>query len=381
VLLDVSRMVWRAWSGRLPTGIDRVCLAYVHHYRDRAQAVVQRLGFRRILSPDASRRLYDLLDKRGPDFRRRLVPLLPGLAGSHTREAARRIYLNVGHTGLDQPGFRDWVLQKRVRPVYLVHDLIPLTHPQFVRAGEQEKHARRMETACVTGAGIVANSASTLADLRSWAASRNLPVPPATVAWLGTERLRASSSIKAVKPPYFVALGTIEGRKNHKLLLEMWRGLAQAGIDKHTPRLVIVGQRGWCAESTHAMLDGDRLLRQLVEERPGCTDEELADLLVGSKALLFPSFAEGFGMPLTEALGAGVPVVASDLPAFRELAGDIPLYLDPNNLSAWREAVLDFAADTPEGPRARHAHLARNFAAPTWSSHFARVDAWLEGLG
>jgi glycosyltransferase involved in cell wall biosynthesis len=95
--------------------------------------------------------------------------------------------------------------------------------------------------------------------------------------------------------------------------------------------------------------------------------------------LLFPSFAEGYGLPLIEALAAGVPVIASDLPAFREVAGDLPLYLDPIDGLGWLDAVLAFAKAQQPARQAQLARL-REYVPPTWAQHFGRVDAWLHGL-
>ncbi len=90
------------------------------------------------------------------------------------------------------------------------------------------------------------------------------------------------------------------------------------------------------------LLDRCVALKDHVTELPRCDDHELATWLAHAQALLFPSFIEGFGMPLVEALMLGVPVIASDLPVFREIAGDIPCYLDPIDGPGWRRAVLEY---------------------------------------
>src|ERR1044071_168682 len=72
-LLDVTRLIWRRWRGRYPTGIDRVCLAYLRHFGPRAQAVVQHDRFRRILDRETSQELFALLDSASPWFKPRLI--------------------------------------------------------------------------------------------------------------------------------------------------------------------------------------------------------------------------------------------------------------------------------------------------------------------
>jgi glycosyltransferase involved in cell wall biosynthesis len=105
----------------------------------------------------------------------------------------------------------------------------------------------------------------------------------------------------------------------------------------------------------------------------------VAEALAGAWALLFPSFAEGYGIPLVEALAAGVPVIASDLPVFREIGQGVPELIAPGDAAAWEAAIADYAL--PDSPR-RAAQLARlaQFAAPDWRGHFARVDALLASL-
>lgn len=381
LLLDVSRLIWRAWAGRLPTGIDRVCLAYVAHYRNRARAVVQYRGNRRILSPALSADLFaSLLDANTPFRPAAIRHLLRSIWRWEPAPSGRgQIYLNVGHTGLDRPEYSASLAGTDIRPVYLLHDLIPLTHPEYCRAGEAARHARRVDTMLRTGTGIICNSQATLDELMAHAAASGLTPPPASVAWLGATPLQHHEPAPAGGPPQFVILGTIEGRKNHLSLLQIWVRLVHE-MGAAAPHLLIIGQRGWECEQATALLDRATQLGGHVVELPRCTDAELRRHLHHARALLFPSFVEGFGMPLVEALGHGTPVIASDLAVFRELVGTIPDYRDPLDGLGWRAAIEDYAR--PDSP-ARAAQLRRmvGYRAPTWPEHFVRVDAWLETLG
>lgn len=172
-----------------------------------------------------------------------------------------------------------------------------------------------------------------------------------------------------------MVIGTIEPRKNHLLLLHLWRDFA-AKWGPAAPRLVVVGRRGWENENVLDLLERCTLLRGLVEEAGSLPDLEVAALLAGARALLFPSFAEGYGLPLAEALAAGTPAICSDLPALREVGGDVPEYLDPLDGAGWRRTILDYAEDNS---RARAAQLARmrHWRAPSWDDHFAAVDGLL----
>lgn len=356
-----------------------MCLAYLRRFGRRSQAVVQHQRVRRILDFEASQELFALLQDPGPAFRRKLV----GGALRHLHrfdsQGDGRLYLNVGHTGLNFPGFRRWIERQNVRPIYLVHDLIPITHPQFCREGEEEKHLERMRTVLKTAKGIIANSKATLDDVSALAKREHLALPSSLVSWLGADPLPRPSQTPPFERPTFVVLGTIEARKNHLILLNIWSELVDL-LGDEAPRLLIIGQRGWEAELAFSMLDRDGKLKGHVIELNRSSDEELATSLASARALLFPSFAEGYGLPLVEALGARVPVIASDLPVFREIGGDLPLYLRPDDIAGWKAAILDFAR--PESA-ARAAQLERisSFRQPDWNSHFDAVEAWLSGFG
>jgi glycosyltransferase involved in cell wall biosynthesis len=294
--------------------------------------------------------------------------------GGRASDGGGRLYLNIGHTGLDRDGLSQWVRDSGVRPVYFVHDLIPLTHPDFCRAGETERHARRMRTVLSTAAGVIGNSQATLDDLARFANEEGLPMAPSVAAWLGTPRIEPAHA-QTSKRATFVALGTIEARKNHLLLLRIWSKLIGRFGDQ-APQLLIIGQRGWEADEVFRILDEDKTLRGHVIELNRCSDEEMAGHLTSARALLFPSKAEGYGLPLVEALALGVPVIASDLPAFREIGQGIPLLLDPTDEEAWEKAILDFSQPT-SAARAGQLHRLRSFRARTWNDHFRAVEEWL----
>ena len=379
VLIDVSRLVWRLWRGGLPTGIDRVCLAYVEHFRGRAQAVVQRRGRYFVLSDRHSGQLFDLFSRGAKGFRLGFVQLALQAFPAARRAPGKKglLYLNIGHTGLNEPSLTQWIERNELRAVFFVHDLIPLLHPEYCRPSEQAKHRQRMENVLASAAGVIGNSMATINDLASFAAGRGLRMPPAVAAWIAGPPIPSGVTPKQLDRPHFVTVGTIEGRKNHVLLLHIWQRLvAERGAG--APLLLIVGQRGWEASEAIAMLDRAADLKGHVRELGQCADNELASLISGARALLIPSFAEGFGLPVAEALELGAPVIASNLPVFREFAGAIPTYLDPLDGTAWESMILGFIQDSAE--RQRQLRAMKNFRPPDWSSHFRIVDEWIQTL-
>ncbi|WP_456085344.1 glycosyltransferase family 4 protein [Magnetospirillum molischianum] len=289
------------------------------------------------------------------------------------------ILLNTGHSGLEKPDYIRRIRRASYSPVFFLHDLIPITHPEYCRIGEADKHHRRLDAILSVGAGIIVNSTVTEAVLTRYAEERGYRMPICTVAPLAPPDWPTPARARPLASPYFVILGTIEPRKNHLLLLQIWQRLAEQFGDQ-APRLMIIGQRGWECEQVFNRLDRCDKLRGLVIEHSRCSDADLSTALHHSQGLLFPSFEEGYGLPLVEALAAGVPVIASPLPVFREIAGDYPDYLDPLDGNGWLQRILDYAApDSPE--REAQKQRIAEFRSPSWRQHFERVDALLERIG
>jgi glycosyltransferase involved in cell wall biosynthesis len=384
LLLDVSRLIGRQWQNRLPTGIDRTCLAYVARYRNVARAVVQYRGSTAQLPPAISRDLFDLLLHQPPEETRRFLKLLLRILVSRLSfsNACNALYINVGHTGLETDAHIAWLQRSGVRPIYFIHDLIPLTHSEYCRPGEVKKHRRRLITVLRHGAGAIANSQDTLNDLRRFAKAIGMGEGvPALVAPLGVDpafAMEGAADSAAIERPYFVLLGTIEGRKNHLLILNLWREMVRR-LGPQCPRLIVIGQRGWECEQVVDMLERCEALQGHVLELSRCSDAQLGFYLKQARALLFPSFAEGYGLPLVEALARGTPVIASDLAVFRELAGNIPDYLSPVDGLGWMRAIEDHTSATSPMREAQVARMT-GWRAPTWDAHFERVAQWMEQL-
>jgi glycosyltransferase involved in cell wall biosynthesis len=225
---------------------------------------------------------------------------------------------------------------------------------------------------------VVTNSQCTLDELERFAHAEGVTLPPAVVAPLAPALGARPDGVAPLNHPYFVVVGTIEPRKNHLLLLNLWRALV-AEMGKDAPHLVVIGQRGWDCENVVDLLERSEPLQGVVHELNDCADAELATYLAHARALLFPSFAEGYGIPLVESLMLGTPVIANGLPVFREVAGNIPDYVDASDETGWARAVRDYLQ--PASTR-RQSQLQRmeHFVTPTWERHFERVESLLERI-
>lgn len=398
VVLDVSRLL--AGGAKLaPSGIDRVEMAYARRWATMPEGsctfVAQALAgdyvalpWRAVVGLVAS--LSEAWINADPGNRaarhaRRLSIALRWrvMAGIGQRELARRlkrpgpkVFLLVSHRALERERPIQAMREAGCAFVPLIHDLIPATHPEYARPGQADRHLKRIGTTAALADAIIVNSAHTAEALRPHLGARDVP-PPVVIAPLGIESPPAVATALPANP-YFIVLGTIEPRKNHLLLLHLWRDLASR-MGRRTPHLVLIGRRGWENENVVDILERCDALRGTVREMGQVPDREVWELLRGARALLFPSFAEGYGLPLAEALALGVPAICSDLPALREVGGDVPDYLDPLDGVSWRSTILDYA--NPASP-ARAAQVARiaGWRPPRWDSHFNRVDDVLASL-
>jgi glycosyltransferase involved in cell wall biosynthesis len=273
------------------------------------------------------------------------------------------IYMNVSHFGLEQPRVLDRLTARGLSSVVMIHDLIPIQHPEYCSPSAGRLHRIRVDAVCRNGALVIANSAATADDLAAYAAANGQKAPPICVAPLGLE----PAFLGPPPPswpcrPYFVCVGTLEPRKNVAFLLTLWRRLAER-MGAAAPTLVLVGQRGWENESILDQLERSPPILRLVHEVNTLTDAQLAQLIRNARALLAPSFTEGFDLPVNEAIALGAPVIASDLPVHREFMGQTQL-IDPLDGLGWL-AAIETACHQPQtvAPRTR----------PSWSDHFARV--------
>ncbi len=397
-LIDLTRLARR--GGRVPTGVDRVELAYLERLiklpvplfglvrstlgyvlLDRAGCA----GFRDRVTgavpwgaPDRLSRVTRRMDGVEADLRRlALARCLPvALHRMLARHLPRGVsYINVGHSNLTDRVCSAVKQRLAGRVAVLIHDTIPLDFPQFQRAGTVDSFAAMLRRVGVHADLVIANSTVTAADVARHLAPR---APQMVVAHLGVTVAAPEAPTWPVgydpARPMFAVVGTIEPRKNHALLLRVWDMLL-ADPPPVMPQLVIAGSRGWENDAVFARLDALGPLAGHVFEMPGLTDAALAGVMASAHALLFPSFAEGFGLPPVEAAVLGTPVIANDLAALRETLGDIPVYLDAHDPYPWVNQIR--ARITRPNAVAEAGSFAEKkqsvFLPPTWDMHFNAV--------
>ncbi|MFL5892036.1 MAG: glycosyltransferase family 4 protein [Solirubrobacterales bacterium] len=219
--------------------------------------------------------------------------------------------------------------------VVTVHDLVFRLRPQLYRSRIRALYASRATRVAAGRAEQVLCPSATTADrlVREFGIDRE---KVAVVPWGIGDVFRGAAA--GPDDGYVLFVGRWEARKGLGLLHGAIRELAAGG---RRLQLVVAGGPGWGAAAEIRALRADPAV-ELIEEP---SDERLASLYARAMVLVYPSTMEGFGFPVAEAMAGGCPVVASDLPELRELAGDAATYVEPGDRRALAAALAALADD------------------------------------
>ena len=285
---------------------------------------------------------------------------------------------------------RSWLFpvlkQRGVRIVTQLYDLIPITHPQFCHENTTANFV------LYTGANlryadlIITNSNATVRALDALTDSLGLERKKTCVVPLSSDFAAKDTApsdpeelpqIREIigKGKYLLILGTVEPRKNHALALDaLEQGLAAEGMN-----LVIAGRIGWNVEALENRIRKHKLIdKQLFfVERP--SDAAVDILYQNAFAVAFPTFNEGFGLPVIEAFLRGAPVVASDIEVLHEVAGDYAEYFDPTDPDDFIRCVQSLMHD--ETKYAQKKAALRSYQPRTWDDSAAMMMEALASVG
>jgi len=269
-----------------------------------------------------------------------------------------------------------------VRVVPVIYDLLTWSHPQFFAPLFCAQFKRWLAEMIPLADACVCISRATADALREFAAAERLAnaLPPVGVFPLGTKLTPAAAEPRtevaaifdrADRP--FLMVGTIEPRKNHALVLDAFERFWASG---GTVPLVVIGRRGWQCEATlrrfAALAAADKPFTHIGD----ATDADLQHAYRHARCLIFPSVAEGFGLPIVEALAQGLPAISSDIPVHREVGGNLATYIplgDPDHLAGLLRSIEN-GSTVLTAPAPGSVHL------PTWAESAAALQAEIERL-
>jgi glycosyltransferase involved in cell wall biosynthesis len=272
-----------------------------------------------------------------------------------------------------------------LRFALLVYDLIPLRRPEWCKRGLVRLFRAWFVGVLPVADHLFAISQATAADVELYAREHGIALPgPVIPIPIGTGFGADAPAVPAPRtgrlpPPggYALIVSTIEARKNHLLLFRVWRRLLEELPRDQVPTLVFAGRIGWLVDDLmNQIANTDNLDGKLVVIQSP-TDEELTALYQGCLFTLFPSFYEGWGLPVTESLAFGKPCLISDRTSLPEAGGTLARSFDPDNFYDAYAAILRTVQD-PSALAEWEAQIRREFEPVPWSR---TVDALLSGLG
>jgi glycosyltransferase involved in cell wall biosynthesis len=251
------------------------------------------------------------------------------------------------------PSAESWWLGTRqhgVKVAFVVYDILPLRRPDWWRPEVGEAFAAWFRTITKTADLLVTISQSVAHDIRSYLDEEQLAsaeMPEIAFFQLGAD-IESSVPTRGipegaremlatlVEVPTFLMVGTVEPRKGYAQVLEAFSELWQIGLDAN---LVIVGQEGWLVDDLARDLRNHPLNGRRLFWLAGISDEYLTQIYSASTCLICASEGEGFGLPLIEAARHRLPIIARDIPVFREVAGTHAFYFSGRSKEALADAI------------------------------------------
>jgi alpha-1,2-rhamnosyltransferase len=240
-----------------------------------------------------------------------------------------------------------------VEVVGCLYDLIPLRYPAATAIKNSAPFASWFENVLLRCDAIVCISQSVAQDLVAYLREERATAPAnMRIGWwplgadfdAGAEKApsKTAAQIAAAPAPFFMSVGTLEPRKAYPVALDAFELLWSQGSDA---RYVIVGRAGWNTQALQRRIRQHSEFGRRLFWLDNASDADLSHLYPRARGLIFPSFVEGFGMPLVEAAHHGARVIASDIPVFREVGGDGVVYFDLLDAASLAARISEVSED------------------------------------
>lgn len=271
-----------------------------------------------------------------------------------------------------------------VRYVGFIYDLLPVLFPEWWRPDQQSRYRDWFAWTGRHAALVLCCSLSTQRDAERFFAQEEIATGPIETVRLGDElpsglaaARRAPHAVDPAARPFVLFVSTLEVRKNHRLLFQVWRRLLAAHGAERVPDLVFVGKRGWLVDDFVTELAQSRFLDGKIVWRERVDDAELARLYADCLFTVYPSFYEGWGLPVAESLAFGKSCVASSASSLPEVGRDFVDYHDPHDV-AEATARIERAIFDADHRASREKMILERFRARSWREGAAEVLGRIE---
>jgi glycosyltransferase involved in cell wall biosynthesis len=221
----------------------------------------------------------------------------------------------------------------------LIHDLIPLHHPEYFEKELVTATTRFYKNNCALIDEFWTVSSKTFDDIKYlYQFSSNKIIVKEFSNMHGISFLPKLTELvenpKAVKGDYVLFVSTVEKRKNHILLARVWKELCLRDAN-NTPTLICVGKKGWMSDDFYQTLGGDKALREKIKILSGVSDLELSHLYKNCLYTVYPALEEGFGLPVSEALSQGKLCVSGTCKSLKQASQGLSICLNEYDANEW----------------------------------------------
>lgn len=261
-------------------------------------------------------------------------------------------FLTVSNDGyLDYPVMFHRIVEERQAAIIgFFHDVLPVDFPEFFVRGTKARMVDYFRALTSASSLLLCNSVCTRNDALKFIENQGLTAPPLVVVPLGCNLpasgdLTCQETARLPKSTYILFVSTIERRKNHRMLYEVYAEMAGHADFERLPTICMVGMPGW---RVNDLLDDIELNDRIAHKfllLDNVSDAMLARLYHDALFCVYPSYYEGWGLPVSEALAFGKAVIASDAGALPEASAGCALHISPYDTRAWREAICRMAFD------------------------------------
>ncbi|BCM19006.1 glycosyltransferase family 4 protein [Mesorhizobium sp. J8] len=254
--------------------------------------------------------------------------------------------------------------------IVLLNDIIPIQFPEWYKPHDVKRFTDYVSLVIGLADRFILTSRRVTTDVEDYAAKLGVHLPELRHVPLGCDSARKSKAdgrlpdgLEADR--YILFVSTIEPRKNHSLLMDVWRRLVLDGTAAHSGmKLVFVGRSGWMVDEVLAKLHSHPDYRKSLVHLDNVDDATLSLLYRNSAFCVYPSLYEGYGLPPVEALAYGKALIASTGGAIAEVVGSSGLCLDPLDIEGWESAMREWI--TSPAARAPYEAKAAAFVARSW---------------
>ncbi len=375
--IDVSHIL--IWNGRL-TGIERVEYHLVKYYFDNTNA-----GF---IEWDKNTENFTEIDRRF--IKNRIIDRTSEQELKNQKPAGTGVVDKIKNRLLKPPNkSKEWqaegtiiilaglwdnkaYIEKLVKLagtnklVHVIYDMIPIVKPEFVVDFLPPVFMDYMLQVLPKCHAMLAISEATKKDAVKLLKSEGLAVPKAESFRLGDDLSRAQKALPPlnIEGDFILSAGTIEARKNHQLLYDVYKKAAKQGAN--LPNLIVAGKRGWLTEDLQDLIANDPDVKNKIRIVDDATDEQMRWLYENCLFSIFPSLYEGWGLPVAESLGYGKITLASNTSSIPEVGGACTDYFSPLSTDELMKLIQKYL--DPKNRADREEYIHNNFKLTDWET-------------